>query len=122
MRCVIFGFGYMGKIRYQILRDRSEVTDILIVDPGLDMTTTKIDGKILPFGAAIPWETIDAAFICTPNNVTASLCANALFQCGNVFCEKPPGRNWDDFRKIADAAVRVPDHRLVFGFNHRLHP
>ena len=33
MRCVIFGFGYMGKIRYQILRDRLDITDILIVDP-----------------------------------------------------------------------------------------
>ena len=122
MRCVIFGFGYMGKIRHEILRNRPEVTDILIVDPGVDISKSKIEGKLLPEGAPVPWETIDAAFICTPNNVTASLCAEALLRCGNVFCEKPPGRNWDDFRRIADAASRVPDHRLVFGFNHRLHP
>ena len=122
MKCVIFGFGYMGKIRYQVLRDRSDISEILIVDPGIDAAQTKIEGKLLPDAAYIPWETIDAAFICTPNSVTANLCADALLRCGNVFCEKPPGRNWDDFCRIADAASRAPQHRLVFGFNHRLHP
>jgi predicted dehydrogenase len=54
--------------------------------------------------------------------VTAELCAEALMRCGNVFCEKPPGRNWDDFCRIEAAASRKPEHRIVFGFNHRLHP
>jgi len=45
-----------------------------------------------------------------------------LERCGRVFCEKPPGRNWEDFCRIANAAARVPGHTLVFGFNHRLHP
>ncbi len=122
MHCVIFGFGYMGKIRYQVLRDHPDVTGIAIVDPNVDPSKSKIDGTLLSSDAGLPWDTIDAAFICTPNHVTADLCANALLRCGNVFCEKPPGRNWEDFSRIADTAARVPDHRLVFGFNHRLHP
>ena len=122
MKCLIFGFGYMGKIRYQVLRERPEVTEILVVDPGIDPRQVKADCKFLPPGVRVPWETIDAAFICTPNNVTAALCIDALIQCGNVFCEKPPGRNWEDFCRIAETAARVPEHRIVFGFNHRLHP
>ena len=47
MRCVIFGFGYMGKIRYQVLRHRPDVNEILIVDPGIDVTQAKIEGKLL---------------------------------------------------------------------------
>jgi predicted dehydrogenase len=65
---------------------------------------------------------VDAAFICTPNDATAGLCAEALLRCGRVFCEKPPGRHWEDFELIAQAAERRPGHTLVFGFNHRLHP
>lgn len=122
MKIVIFGFGYMGKIRYQVLRDHPDVTDILIVDPGVDPSSTKAEGKFLPPGIPVPWDEIDAAFICTPNHVTADLCVDAIKRCGNVFCEKPPGRNWEDFCRIADASSRAPHHRLVFGFNHRLHP
>lgn len=112
----------MGKIRYQVLRDHPDVTDILIVDPAIDPSKTKSEGRFLPAGMPVPWDTIDAAFICTPNNVTANLCIDALLRCRNVFCEKPPGRNWEDFSRIAETAARLPEHRLVFGFNHRLHP
>ena len=122
MHVVIFGYGYMGKIRHQVLRRHADVQRVTIVDPKLSADTTPLDGALLPEGARVPWESIDAAFICTPNNVTAQLCADALRCCRHVFCEKPPGRNWDDFTRIAQAAEDVPEHTLVFGFNHRLHP
>ena len=122
MKCLLFGFGYMGKIRYEVLRRHPAVTGITVVDPGLGSQAAGLEGAALPEGAAIPWDRHDAAFICTPNNVTASLCAEALRRVRHVFCEKPPGRNWDDFSQIADAAAETPGHTLVFGFNHRLHP
>jgi predicted dehydrogenase len=77
---------------------------------------------VLPATAEIPWNQFDAVFVCTPNNVTADLCIDGLRYCGHVFCEKPPGRNWEDFCRIAEVAASVPNHTLVFGFNHRLHP
>ncbi len=129
IRCAIFGFGYMGKIRYEALKKHPEVNkrDIWIVEP--DAAQMPRDGAGQPLlknylapHEPIPWKQLDAAFICTPNNVTAELCVQALQECGNVFCEKPPGRNWEDFCRIADVAAAIPEHRLVFGFNHRLHP
>ncbi len=122
MRCVIFGYGYMGQIRHRVLREHPAVTDVLIVDPEIDPAKAGLNGLLLPLGATIPWDRIDAAFICTPNHVTADLCIEALDHCGNVFCEKPPGRSWEDFGRIAKAASALPESRLVFGFNHRLHP
>lgn len=122
MHCLIFGYGYMGKIRYQVLRKHPAVRKITVVDPELDPTAEGLEGVLLKPGEPIPWGTCDAAFICTPNNVTADLCVEALARCGRVFCEKPPGRHWDDFCRIAEAATRTPRHTLMFGFNHRLHP
>ena len=122
MRCLLFGYGYMGKIRGQALRRHPLVRQVTIVDPALEAAPDRLDGTLLAPGRPIPWDQTDAVFVCTPNHVTAELCAEALRRVGRVFCEKPPGRNWEDFCRIADAAARAPGHTLVFGFNHRLHP
>ncbi|MDP3723347.1 MAG: Gfo/Idh/MocA family oxidoreductase [Candidatus Omnitrophota bacterium] len=122
MNVLIFGYGYMGKIRYRALRNHPDVHKITVVDPGLEAPAAELSGILLPAGERIPWNQIDAVCVCTPNNVTADLCIEALARCGRVFCEKPPGRNWEDFRRICEAAEQVPGHTLVFGFNHRLHP
>jgi len=122
MNCVIFGYGYMGKIRYEVLRRHPDIRKIAIIDPAIDPSTAGLDGVLVPAGAQLPWEEFDAAFVCTPNHVTTELCIESLRRCRHVFCEKPPGRNWDDFCRIRDVAESIPGHTLVFGFNHRLHP
>lgn len=121
MHCLIFGYGYMGKIRYQVLRSHPAVQRVTIVDPAADPLVEGLQGVLIRPEEPIPWKEVDVAFICTPNNVTADLCVEALERCGRVFCEKPPGRNWEDFCRIAEAAA-TPRHTITFGFNHRLHP
>jgi predicted dehydrogenase len=122
MHCLVFGYGYMGKIRAQVLRRHPSVHKITIVDPSVDQATVGSDAILLRPDEPIPWDACDAVFVCTPNNVTADLCVEALCRCGHVFCEKPPGRTWEEFRRIVDASGDVSGHTLVFGFNHRLHP
>lgn len=122
MRCLIFGYGYMGRIRAKVLSQHPDVKDIKIYDPALDPKQKDIVGTPLSTSERIPWNQFDAAFVCTPNNVTADLAVQSIKNCRHVFCEKPPGRNWDDFSKIAEAAASEPSHTIVFGFNHRLHP
>jgi len=122
MNVLVFGYGYMGKLRYEVLRRHPDVDEIRIVDPFADAKALGLEGVLLPPDAEIPWSEVDAAFVCTPNDVTASLCVEALRRCRHVFCEKPPGRDWADFSRITEAAAAVPDHTLVFGFNHRFHP
>ncbi len=122
MRVLICGYGYMGKIRHRVLRDHPDVTAVRIFDPGVIPPAGPAGEAFLPSAAPIPWREFDVVFVCTPNNVTADLCIEALRECGRVFCEKPPGRDWEDFARIAAAARTYPGHTLVFGFNHRLHP
>ena len=78
IRCLIFGYGYMGKIRHQVLKRHPAVGSITIVDPQLDLRNTDLGGALLAPHAGIPWEQTDAVFICTPNNVTADLCIEGL--------------------------------------------
>ena len=121
MKILIFGYGYMGKIRHQALKQHPDVRRIAVFDPAVAPPADP-DGLFLPADQEIPWDQFDAVFVCTPNNVTTDLCVEALQKCGRVFCEKPPGRNWEDFCRIAETARKTPGHVLAFGFNHRLHP
>ena len=122
LTCLIIGYGYMGKIRDQSARRHPDVETVLITDPAIDPVKAGVADRFVPSGVPVPWHDIDAAFICTPNHATADLCVEALQRCGHVFCEKPPGRNWEEFSRIAEVAAAIPQHTLVFGFNHRLHP
>jgi predicted dehydrogenase len=122
VNCLIFGYGYMGRIRAEILRKHPDGHRITVVDPGIDPASLERGDISLADPNKIPWDQSDVVFICTPNNVTADLCVDGLRRCGHVFCEKPPGRNWEDFSKIAEAASQLSRCTLVFGFNHRLHP
>ncbi len=121
MNCLIFGYGYMGKIRYQVLARHPDVDQIHVLDPHTK-PGPGFDGAWLAPEEPIHWDRYDAVFVCTPNNVTAGLCVEAIQRGRHVFCEKPPGRNWEDFCRIADAAAAAPEQILMFGFNHRLHP
>ncbi|MBI2058290.1 MAG: Gfo/Idh/MocA family oxidoreductase [Nitrospirae bacterium] len=122
MNCVIFGFGYMGKIRHRVLREHPRVGRIWIVEPAGPVPVTGGDVAWVTSSEEVDWSDVGAAFVCTPNDVTVDLCVEALERCGNVFCEKPPGRNWEDFSRIAEAVSGKTRRRIVFGFNHRLHP
>jgi predicted dehydrogenase len=92
---------------------------VFIVDP--QISSSDVPGRLKSIDD-VEWDSIDAAFVCTPNDVTADLCVESLNRCGRVFCEKPLGRGWEDFRRIEQAAAVVPGCILSFGFNHRLHP
>ena len=69
IRCLIFGYGYMGKIRHQALKRHPAVGNVTIVDPQLDPQKVDLEGALLAPDTRIPWEQTDAVFICTPNNV-----------------------------------------------------
>jgi predicted dehydrogenase len=122
MNCLIFGYGYMGKIRYRVLNNHPWVTHIQVVDPALPNRPEELGDRWIGPDQPIPWDRAEAVFVCTPNDVTAQLCVEGLNRHKPVFCEKPPGQSWEDFSRIAEAASRSPEAALVFGFNHRLHP
>lgn len=122
LRALIAGYGYMGEIRHQAALQMKDLEIVGIADPA--RSGQKAHG--LPIGKdydrALAGLRPDLVFVCTPNHLIPEFCVQALDNGCHVFCEKPPGRNSEDVRKMIAAEKRAKDRKLMFGFNHRHHP
>ena len=123
MRAVIIGYGYMGEIRARNIDKLPDLQLAAICDPFVAADDT---GKDCPhysdYRVAIDRERPDIAFVCTPTHKSPEICCYALESGCHVFCEKPPGRNLEDIRRIIKAERRQSGLKVMFGFNHRHHP
>ncbi len=123
MKALIAGYGYMGEIRRRVVDKLPKLELGGICD--LYMTPEQIGVEVScyqDYREAIDVVDPDIVFVCTPNLYTSDVCVYALERGCHVFCEKPPGRNLDDIRRIIDVEHARPDLKLMFGFNHRHHP
>lgn len=117
----IIGFGKMGKIRYNTLREMPgcKVSWICDVDPKIkfpeDVRHTYNSEDILED------EDVDAIVVSTPNDKLKEMVVAGLDRGKHVFCEKPPGRNMAELKAMIDAETRNPGQKLMFGFNHQHH-
>lgn len=121
IRVGIVGFGKVGRLRAGAIVRHPSMNLVAVADPsgrfdGLPEACRRLARveQVLKAG-------VDAVFVCTPNDVTADIAVAALEAGCHVFCEKPPGRNRADARKICAAADQHPSQKLKFGFNHRYH-
>lgn len=120
MKFGIIGFGKMGRIRYEAIREFPEHSVEKIFDPFT---------KNIPEGIAIARDyheiledkEIDGVFICLPNYLICKHVIESLDSKKHVFCEKPPGINSEETLKIIEAEKRNKGLKLMFGFNHRHH-
>ncbi|PZW43075.1 putative dehydrogenase [Humitalea rosea] len=114
----IIGFGKMGQIRAEALRDDGRATVTKVYDPHMPP-----DG---PYAvAATAQEIIDdpkinIVFVCATNDVNKPLTIAALKAGKHVFCEKPPAFTAADVLDIIEAE-RESGKVLMYGFNHRHH-
>jgi predicted dehydrogenase len=122
LRTGIVGYGRIGRLRHQGMRDEGSFVVTAIADPRSEAATGA------PPGCAIHHDyrellalDLDAVFVCTPNNVSASIAVDALDAGKHVFCEKPPGRTPAEVEAIVAAQRHHPGLKLKFGFNHRYH-
>jgi predicted dehydrogenase len=124
LRIGIAGFGAVGKIRFEILMQNIDVEIVSVSDQNIgsrldlqpDIRTYK------DFEEMISNETLDALFIALPNYLAAKATILALKKGVHVFCEKPPARNPQEFKKVIEVAKRNLELKLMYGFNHRYHP
>jgi predicted dehydrogenase len=110
----------MGEIRKQVIEKHELLELIGICDPQKERlrkitncpTFTSVD-KLLDTDP-------DIVFVCTPNSFAPDIAVKSMRMGKHVFCEKPPGRNVEDVRRIREAEREGV--KLMFGFNHRFHP
>jgi predicted dehydrogenase len=119
----IAGYGVVGKRRRHFIDIRSDMQTVAVCD------RTFADEGILADGvhyyrtpeALLAAHALDVLFVCLTNDVAADVTIAGLDQRLHVFCEKPPGRDVDDIRRVIAAEARHPGLKLKYGFNHRYH-
>lgn len=118
IKCGIIGFGKMGQIRAEAIRQSGLGSVIGIFD------TQAIEAEGIPIYDSeeklINNPEIDAIFICTPNYRIAPLCKKALEAGKHVFAEKPPAFTAAEVESVRKAEA-MSGRKLVYGFNHRHH-
>ncbi len=122
LRVGILGYGYMGEIRRRVLQEIPKVDLVAICEANESKLLHEEPIKVCRTPADF-WQTgLDAVFVCTPNNLIPDLAVEALSRGLHVFCEKPPGKNYEDILRIRAKELESPGKKLMFGFNHRYHP
>lgn len=118
--CVIAGYGYMGVIRKRVVDAMDDVKCIGVAEPSPDIRE-RVEGcpAFERFEDALALDP-DIVFVCTPNCYAPDISVAAMERGKHVFCEKPPGRDLADIKRIKDAERNGV--KLMFGFNHRFHP
>ncbi|HAB19069.1 MAG TPA: Gfo/Idh/MocA family oxidoreductase [Verrucomicrobiota bacterium] len=115
----IIGFGKMGHIRAQAVRESGQGDVLAVYDP---------TPGTAPAGATFAESPehilgdprLDAVFICTPNYMNKPLTIAGLQAGKHIFCEKPPAFTAADVEEIR-AVERSSGRLLRYGFNHRYH-
>jgi len=118
----IVGYGYMGQIRRRTVDDHPELELAGICDPVLEPGSDSVHARVFPTYQGLVGASMDVVFVCTPNCVAPEVVIYGLEHGCHIFCEKPPGRNLGDIKRIIAAEKAHPELRLIFGFNHGHHP
>jgi predicted dehydrogenase len=123
LRVGIAGYGVVGKRRRQFIDLRPDMTTVAVCDRSFSEVGTLADGvrHYRTPAELLAAERLDALFVCLTNDVAAEVTIAGLEQGLHVFCEKPPGRDVADIKKVIAAEKRHPGRVLKYGFNHRYH-
>ncbi len=113
----ILGYGTMGKIRYDNLKNYPGVTIKYVYDPlNCDNNVVNTNNLEDIFSS----KEIDTIFICTPNKYNFEYTKRALINGKNVFCEKPPAFTSEEVLELMKIE-QESSLKLMYGFNHRHH-
>jgi len=122
LKAGIVGYGYMGKIRKVVIDEHPDLELLGVCDANLPLDDLKSVCKPYQRYQDLVADGIDIVFVCTPNAYSPEIVIHSLNQGKHVFCEKPPGLNVEDIRRIVAAEQTNRPLKLMFGFNHRYHP
>ena len=118
----IAGYGIVGRRRHDCLNKHSGMEVVVVSDITFDGRGTLPSGVSFcsEFRDLTEWD-LDALVVCLPNDVAPTATIMGLEAGLHVFCEKPPGRDVEDIRRVIEVEKRHPQSVLKYGFNHRYH-
>ena len=121
LKTAIIGYGVVGK-RRKIYIERNKNYKLLYIS---DIKFKKnIKSKTIIFFKnykEILKQNIDVVFITLPTYLAARVTLAFIEKGVHVFCEKPPAKNVNEIKKVAQTSKKFPHIKLKYGFNHRYH-
>lgn len=119
----IAGFGIVGKRRFKFINEHPKLKVVAMCDQKFSGSSELIDGArcYSNYEMLLEKEKLDVLFVCLPNDVAPEITIAGLEGEMHVFCEKPPGRNVADIKKVIECEQHHPNLKLKYGFNHRYH-
>ena len=118
----IAGYGVVGQRRRQFIDQHPRLKTVAVCDQRFERPGTLPDGvRSFSDYRQLLDQPLDALFVSLPTYLAADVTIAGLERGLHVFCEKPPGRDVADVRRVIDAEQRRPGQVLKYGFNHRYH-
>lgn len=118
----IAGYGVVGKRRRYYIDQHPALRTVGVCDQKFKRPGTMPDGvRYYSHYKQLLKEPLDVLFVSLPNYLAAEVTIAGLERGLHVFCEKPPGRDVEDVKKVMAAEKRSPGILLKYGFNHRYH-
>ena len=122
VRVGIAGFGVVGRRRRAFVDQNPNLTTVAVSDITFGSSGVAADGlRCYADYHDLFGERLDALVVCLPNHLAAAATIDGLEHGLHVFCEKPPGRNVEDIRRVIAVEREHPGLKLKYGFNHRYH-
>lgn len=122
LRVGIAGYGVVGKRRRQFIDQHPNLKTVAVCDQIFKETGTMLDGiKCFSNYYQLLKEHLDILFVSLPNYLAAEVTIAGLEKGLHVFCEKPPGRDVNDIKKVIETEQKHQESVLKYGFNHRYH-
>ncbi len=117
----IAGFGVVGKRRFEFINKNQNLKVIGVCDKYMEKSSFNNDVYYFNDYKDLFALELDILFVCLTNNIAAEVTIAGLKNGLHVFCEKPPGMNVSEIKKVIDEESKHPNLKLKYGFNHRYH-
>lgn len=118
----IAGYGVVGKRRRYCIDQHASLRTVAVCDQKFEHPGTMPDGlRYYSNYKQLLEEPLDVLFVSLPNYLAAEVTIAGLEHGLHVFCEKPPGRDLTDVKKVIEVEKRHQGILLKYGFNHRYH-
>jgi predicted dehydrogenase len=118
----IAGYGVVGKRRRQFIDKHPHLKTVAVCDQKFNKSKIMSDDLhyFSNYKDLLNYP-LDIIFVSLPNYLACEVTVAALEKGMHVFCEKPPGREVSDIKKVISAEKHNPELVLKYGFNHRYH-
>lgn len=118
----ICGYGVVGKRRRVCVDQHPDLKMVGICDKTFTEKKSTVDGldAYKSYKDLLKID-LDILIVCMTNDIAPEVTIAGLKNGLHIFCEKPPGRDVLDIKKVIEVEKYCHNQKLMYGFNHRYH-